>query len=148
MSGVDCRTTTADRSRADNAHVYRDRNPSSTRPVSRIADLCVLVATSLAVASALHLSGQVSGRGAPFDADHAGVAEAILCLVMVGAAVVLRRSREARKAALFLIGFTIAGFLWGLSITSQGGHLPDIAYHVTVLPLLVWMFVRLFRNGG
>ena len=41
------------------------------------------VAATLAVASAAHLSGHVHGRSAPYDADHAGIAEAIICAVLV-----------------------------------------------------------------
>jgi hypothetical protein len=109
----------------------------------------LLEAASLAVASALHLSGHVHGRSAPFDADHAGVAEAIIGIVLVAAAVVMLRAlRQARTVGITATGFAIVGFLVGLSMTASGGHLPDIAYHLTVLPLLAGGLFLLIRAGG
>lgn len=83
-------------------------------------------AASLAVMSALHL---------PNDA---GIAEAVICLVLVaGAAALVRETTQARTvAARLAVGFAILGFLAGLHFTSQSGGL-DLAYHLTVLPLLV-----------
>ncbi len=108
--------------------------------------LTAVVAGSLAAASALHLSGHVSGRSAPFDADHAGIAEALIGMVLAGAAIMLwRGGARARTAGLFATGFAVAGFLWGLNITARGGHWPDIAYHLSVLPLLIVSFVVLLR---
>jgi hypothetical protein len=126
------------------------RDPvAGSRVQRRVAVLVGVVACSLAVAAALHLSGQVRGRSAPFDADHAGVAEALLCLVLAGGAVALWRSGlRARRIGLGTVGFTIAGFGWGLSITAQGGHWPDIAYHLAVLPLLIGSLVALVRDHG
>jgi hypothetical protein len=120
-----------------------------SRVPRRVAALVGAVACSLAVASALHLSGQVHGRSAPFDADHAGVAEALLCLVLaVGAVALWRSGPRARRIGLGTVGFTIAGFCWGLSITAQGGHWPDIAYHLAILPLLIGSLVALVRDHG
>jgi hypothetical protein len=36
----------------------------------------------------------------------------------------------------------VAGYLVGLSVTLRDGHLPDIAFHVTVSPVLVWTLVK------
>src|SRR5215475_13601952 len=99
------------------------RAAQSGKVMRWVAALSGLAAVSLLAASALHLSGQVTGRSAPFDADHAGA------------------------AALSAIGFAVIGFCWGLSITARGGHWPDIAYHLSVLPLLVGSFVALLRAG-
>ena len=122
------------------------RPGTSTTAHTRVALLLGAIAVSLAVASALHLSGQVHGRGAPFDADHAGVAEALIGVVLAAAAVALWRiGPGARRAGLWATGFAIAGFCWGLSITSQAGHWPDIGYHLAVLPLLVASFAALLR---
>ncbi len=130
--------------------------PGRARPAARIgrvtrrlAVVTGVEAGSLAVASVLHLSGQVSGRSAPFDADHAGIAEAIIGMVLAGAAIMLRRGgARARNAGLFAVGFAIAGFLWGLNITARGGHWPDVAYHLTLLPLLIGSFIVLLRLPG
>jgi hypothetical protein len=100
--------------------------------------LMLIVAASLLAASVLHLSGHVTGRGAPFDAEHAGIAEAILCAVLLAGAVgMLRLPRRAKAIGLIANGVTTFGFLVGLTMTSRGGHWPDIAYHLTVLPLLI-----------
>lgn len=108
----------------------------------RIAALMVLEAASLAVASALHLSGLVRGQGAPFTATGAGVAEAVIGLVLLAGAVILaRRGMQGRPAALAATGFAIAGFIFGLFITVRGGDLPDITYHATVLPVLILTLV-------
>src|SRR5437588_826246 len=50
--------------------------PAGTRNVRRVAAVLTAVAATLAVASALHLSGLVAGRGAPYNPDGAGVGEA------------------------------------------------------------------------
>ncbi|MGH9095418.1 MAG: hypothetical protein ACRDXE_09685 [Acidimicrobiales bacterium] len=116
--------------------------------VPRVAALMAVEAVSLAVASALHLSGRVHGRSAPFDADHAGVAEAIIGIVLAaGAVAMFRAPGRARKIGMAATSFAIVGFLVGLSMTTRGGDLPDIAYHLSVLPLLIGGVVVLWRAG-
>jgi hypothetical protein len=116
--------------------------------VRRIAALMIVEAATLAVASALHLSGSVQGRSAPFNPDRAGVAEAIIGAVLVAGAVVMFRAPAlARTAGLAATGFAIAGFLLGLSFTARGGHLPDVAYHLTMLPVFIGGLVVLLRVG-
>jgi hypothetical protein len=106
----------------------------------------VVEALSLVVAATLHLSGQVQGRSKPFDADHAGVAEAIIGIVVAaGALALLRRTARARTVGLATTGFAIAGFAIGLTMTTQGGDLPDIAYHCAVLPVLIASLILLAR---
>lgn len=46
-----------------------------------------------------------------------------------------------------MTAFAIIGVLYGLSITTQGGDLPDIAYHATLLPLLIVTFALLLRTS-
>jgi peptidoglycan/LPS O-acetylase OafA/YrhL len=104
-------------------------------------------ALSLAVAATLHLSGLVHGHSKPFDADAAGVAEAIISIVVAaGALALLRRTSRARRIGLATTSFAIAGFAVGLTMTTQGGDLPDIAYHCTVLPLLIASMILLART--
>jgi hypothetical protein len=125
---------------------YRTAGSTTAR---RVGALMALEAGSLAVASALHLSGQVHGRSAPFDADHAGVAEAIIGVVLaVGALTMFRSPLRARAVGIVATGFGVIGFLVGLSMTARGGDAPDIAYHLTVLPLLVVSLVVLLRSDG
>ena len=50
--------------------------------------MMIFVAATLAVASGLHLSGNAHGS-TPFDADHAGVAEAIIGIVLASAAIAM-----------------------------------------------------------
>jgi len=103
-------------------------------------------AVSFAAASTLNRSGLVGGRSAPFDADHGGIVEARIGAVIAAAAIALwRGAGRACTAGLLAIGFTIAGFGWGLSTTAQGGHWPDVAYHVTLLLLLPGSFIAVLR---
>ncbi len=122
---------------------------NKARGVPAVALMTGIVAVSLVVASTLHLSGGVSGRAKPFNPDAAGLAEAVIGVVLAVAAFALWRSRErARALGLAALGFAIAGFCLGLTITSRGGHWPDIAYHASVLPVLALAFVVLLRAPG
>lgn len=132
------------------ATVFRAPHPEppsaaeTDRVVRRVAALLALIALSLWTASALHLAGLVHGRGEPFDADHAGIAEALIGVVLaVAAGRLWRTGRQARRIGLWATGFAVAGFCWGLTITSRGGHWPDIGYHLVGLPLLITCFVAL-----
>jgi hypothetical protein len=109
----------------------------------------VVVAITLVVASALHLSGHVTGRSSQFDADHAGIAEAIIGAVLAaGAATMVWLPSQARIVGIIVNGLAIAGFILGLTMTVRGGHLPDIGYHLVVLPALVGSLVALLRSGS
>jgi peptidoglycan/LPS O-acetylase OafA/YrhL len=114
----------------------------------KTAIVMACIAVSLFIASALHLSGDVHGRSDMFDPDDAGIAEAVIGAVLLGAAVAMARvPAKARTIGLAATGFAIAGFGVGLTITSQGGHAPDIAYHLVVLPILLGTFVAIARSG-
>jgi hypothetical protein len=94
-----------------------------------VAVLMTLEAASLVVASSVHLS-----RSKP----HAGISEAVVCVVLAAGTVAVYRAVPSwRSAALGTVGFAIAGFLLGLSVTSRGDSIGDLAYHGIVLPLLV-----------
>jgi hypothetical protein len=113
----------------------------------RVAALMVFEAATLAVASAMHLSGNVQGRSLPFNPDHAGVAEAIIGIVLAaGAVIMFRAPARARAVGLAATGFAIVGFLVGLNFTARGGHLPDVAYHVIMLPVLIGGLIALLRS--
>lgn len=117
------------------------------RTVRGVAGVLAAVTVSLAVASAMHLSGQVRGRSWPYDAEHAGIAEAIIGTVLaVGVVVMLRSPARARATGLAAASFATAGFLWGLNMTARGGHWPDITYHLAVLPVLIGSVVLLARS--
>jgi hypothetical protein len=103
-----------------------------------IAALMGFVAVTLALMSSLHLSGILAGRGKPFDATHAGIAEAVICLALAsGGGTLMGGSARARTVAIATTVFAIAGFIVGLNFTVRGGDTIDIAYHASVLPLLL-----------
>ena len=107
-----------------------------------------LEAASLLVASLLHLSGFAHGHARPFTATGAGIAEAAIAIVLAcGAISLLRPGARGRGTALAATGFAIIGVLYGLSITTQGGDLPDIVYHATLLPRLIATFALLLRTS-
>jgi len=115
----------------------------------RVGMLMVFEAATLAVAAIVHLAGYTpAGSKPPFDASHAGVAEAIIGVALAyGAIEVLRSSSRAWAAAVATTGFAILGFIVGLTITTQGGDVPDVVYHLIMLPILVASLVILARTG-
>jgi peptidoglycan/LPS O-acetylase OafA/YrhL len=123
---------------------FAARTGTRQRTVRRVAVLMAVQAVTLGVASTLHLTGHVHGRSAPFNADHAGIAEAIIgVLLAAGAVAMVRFPARGRAIGLVLNGFAIVGFLNGLSMTAEGGDAPDIAYHLVLLPLLIASIVVL-----
>lgn len=77
---------------------------SESIAMRRIGAVMIFVAVTLAVASLLHLSGNVHGSD-PFDADHAGMAEAIIGVVLASAAIVMFRAPlEPEKSGLPRLG--------------------------------------------
>lgn len=105
------------------------------------------VALSLGVMSYLHLSGILANGEAPFRPSAAGTAEAVIGVVLLaGAVAVWRIPDRARPAALAATGFGVVGFAIGIGITIPSGAVIDIAYHATVLPILVVTLVLLLRS--
>ena|SRR5437763_436117 len=105
--------------------------------VRKIAAVMGFVAVTLFIASALHLLD---------NSFHAGIPEVIIGVVLAtGAAVMVQEPWRARALGLGAVGFAIVGFGVGLRMTSQGGHVGEIAYHVVVLPILIGAFVALLR---
>jgi hypothetical protein len=112
----------------------------------RIAGLMLLAAVSLAVESALHLSGAIHPKGG--NESQAGTAEAVICVALLwGASSLARRGAAGYRVALGTTMFAIAGFILGLSITIPSGYIPDIAYHATVLPILIITFALIVGYG-
>lgn len=100
------------------------------------------IAVSLGVMSYLHLGGSLALRST------AGIPEAIIGVVLLAAAaVVLLAPARARTTATAATVFAIAGFVLGLTFTVTGGNATDIAYHATVLPILVLTLVLIRRSG-
>ena len=105
------------------------------------------VALTLAVISPLHLSGALGGGTKPFNPTAAGIAEALIAAVLTAGALALARdTARSPGAAIAATAFAIIGFLVGLSFTVRGGDAIDIAYHATMLPLLLLTLAILFQN--
>jgi hypothetical protein len=103
-----------------------------------IAILIGFEAATLAVMSILHLTGILAGGRRPFRPTDAGIAEAVICGVLLcGAAALVRDPLRGRLIALAALAFAILGVIAGLSFTVRGGVAIDIAYHATLLPLLL-----------
>ena len=103
-----------------------------------IAALIGLEASTLAVMSALHLTGILAGATRPYSPTAAGIAEAVICVVLaVGAAALARSTRHGRAIAVATLGVAIVGVIAGLTFTIQGAGAIDVAYHATILPLLL-----------
>jgi hypothetical protein len=110
----------------------------------RIAALIGFAAATLAVISLLHLAGFLGGGSRPFRPTGAGIAEAVIGLALAyGAATLLR---GARSIALATTGLAILGVVVGLNFTVRGGDAIDIAYHATMLPLLLLTMVVQLRD--
>jgi hypothetical protein len=150
-----------DTARSDCDHDHREQRVRSTtvglvtdngraneqRVLRRLASLMAFEVLTLAIASILHLAGVVDGRSAPFDGEHAGIAEAVIGIVLAGAALgMVRVPSWARTIALTATGFATLGFLVGLQFTVRGGHRPDVAYHLVMLPVFIGTLVVLLRR--
>jgi hypothetical protein len=108
-----------------------------------LAALMGFEAVTLALVSTLHVSHTLGGGSKPFNPTAAGIAEAVIGVVLLAGAVTLWRT--PRAGALAATAFAIAGFLAGLGFTISGGDAIDIAYHAVMLPLLVFTLVALLR---
>lgn len=116
--------------------------------LQKTALVMLLVAGSLAVVSPLHLAGALGAHSASYNGTAAGVAEAIIGVGLVlGAAALWRNGSAGCGLAIAATVFAIAGFILGISITARSGYVPDIAYHASVLPVLVGVLIVL-RSAG
>jgi hypothetical protein len=122
----------------------RRRIDMNTYSHRRIVTLMGFEALTLAIISPLHLSGVLGGGRKPFDPTAAGSAEAIIGAVLLIGALALLRNRP--NAAIAATAFAIVGFLVGLSFTLRGGDGIDVAYHATMLPLLLLTLRALWRK--
>lgn len=125
-----------------------DQRPARHRRVPHwIAILIALEASTLAIMSALHLSGGLGSGTRQVNGTGAGIAEALISVALIGAAAALLRDpAQGRRIALAAILFAILGFIIGLTFTIRGGGPIDIAYHATGLPLLVATLIALTRT--
>ncbi len=142
------------RGHAVNPFPDRSRRPASDhgrlkRSEHQPAALMAAIAATLAVMSLLHLTGSLGGDSKSFDGAAAGIAEAVLCVVLgYGTAALLRNGPAARPIALASTGLAIVGFLIGVSFTLRGGSVIDVAYHLGSLPILILALIALLRMPG
>jgi hypothetical protein len=110
------------------------RRPADRRRSARPLALVLMrfVAFTLAVFATLHLAGVLRVGSASKPSYGAGVAEALICVVLLGGSLA-----PSRRAALSALGFAIFGFLVGLSFTLGGGEAIDLVYHAVTLPVLM-----------
>ncbi|HEX3647662.1 MAG TPA: hypothetical protein VHV49_04490 [Pseudonocardiaceae bacterium] len=115
-----------------------------------VAWLMLAEAVSLAVMSTLHLTGRLNdGHAAVYQPSAAGIAEAIIGAVLFAAGVVaLVAPNQARPVAVAATSFAIVGFAIGITMTIRGGSAADIAYHATVLPILLGTLGLVLRSGA
>jgi len=112
--------------------------------IRRVALLMGFEAVTLVVMSTLHLTGVLNGGEPPHGVNRAGIAEAIIAVVLVVGALTL--AGRPGPIAIGAIVFAIAGFGVGLSMTAREGATGDIAYHATMLPILLFTLVVAVRN--
>jgi EmrB/QacA subfamily drug resistance transporter len=135
----------ADKTTTDRRSTMRKGNGRVRQP---IAALIGLLASTLAIMSVLHLTGILAGGTRPFNRTDAGIAEAVICAVLIGGAVAVSRDPlRGRAIARGSVGFAILGVGVGLNFTIQGGDAIDVAYHATLLPLLLITLAAL-RKGA
>jgi hypothetical protein len=92
-----------------------------------LAALMTFEAATLAIAATLHVTGASGDGPKPFAPSGAGIAEAIICVVLLlGAAALFRDPVSGRQAALGAVAFAIFGFIIGLTFT-LGGPAVDVA---------------------
>lgn len=124
------------------------RIPPLPRRWRAIAVAMCVESAALAAMSALHLSGVLAGASRPFDSQHAGIAEALICIVLAaGATALMRRSRACASVAAGAICFAILGFLVGLYFSVQAGAAIDLAFHATLLPVLALTLATLLLTA-
>jgi len=120
----------------------------------RFAVVMLAEAASFGVASYLHLDGRIPLGFTTITGEHfsrASVPEAIIGAVLAaGAIVVAVAPGRARTAALGATGSAVLGVLAGLGfvLTSSRPHIAaDLAYHLTMLIVLLAGLVVLIRRG-
>jgi peptidoglycan/LPS O-acetylase OafA/YrhL len=112
--------------------------------LSKVAASMVIVAVSLAVVSSLHLAGVLGSNAGSYNGTAAGIAEAVIGVALIAGAIALRRDPVAGLTpAIAATAFAVAGFVLGLSITARSGYVPDVAYHASVLPILIGLLAVL-----
>jgi hypothetical protein len=115
-------------------------------PRRGVVALMRFAALTLAVMSVLHLAGVIDRHSRPpFHSDDAGIAEAVIAIVLLIGAHAVRRGATGRSAGLAATLFAIAGFGLGLTFTLTDGNAIDVGYHLGMLPVLLAILALLLR---
>jgi hypothetical protein len=112
----------------------------STKLSTGTGVLLSVAAVTLAVASLLHFGVAIPLGATTISDPFAGAAvpEAVIAVVVAaGALTTLARLTIARWLAPAATLFALAGTLYGLTVTLRRGQSGDIAYHLTLLAMLV-----------
>src|SRR5215472_2983904 len=92
-------------------------NPRARQPITTLIGL---EAATLAIMAVLHLTGILAGGTRPFRPTDAGIAEAVICVVLIGGAAALARDPlSGRTIARGTVGFAVLGVIAGLNFTIQ-----------------------------
>jgi hypothetical protein len=124
-----------------------DQISSRRREDRAIVALMTFTAATLAIFSAMHLSGVLHPGAGAGSSDGAGIAEALICVaLLLGTRAFVREPARGTASALLSIAFAIFGFIVGLTFTLRGGEAIDLAYHLAMLPVLIVTAVLLLRR--
>jgi len=136
------------------APAARRAQPRPARMDRRYAVVLLAAAATFGIASYLHLDGNIPLGFTTITGEHfsrASIPEAIIGAVLAaGAAIVAAVPGRARTAALGATGFAALGVLAGLGfvLASSRPHIAaDLAYHLTMLLVLLAGLVALVRTG-
>jgi hypothetical protein len=100
-----------------------------------IAGLMALAAVTLGVASTIHFGVRLGMIHDPFAG--AAIPEAVIAFVVACGCVAVIVRRAAWPVSLGTTLFALVGVLYGLSVTLRGDRTGDIAYHLSLLVVLV-----------
>jgi hypothetical protein len=119
----------------------------------RYAVVMLAAAATIGIASYLHLDGRIPLGFTTISGEHfsrVSVPEAIIAAVLAaGAVIVTVAPCRARSVALGAVGFAVLGVLAGLgfALTSSPHIAADLAYHLSVLVVLLAALLALTRPG-
>jgi hypothetical protein len=113
-----------------------------------VAGLMAVAAVTLAAASAVHFGVVLPPRlSDPFRG--AAIPEAVVAAVLAGGlATVLSCRAVAWPVALGTTLFALLAVVYGLTVTVGGGRTGDVAYHLSLLAVLLAAAALLLAPGG
>ena len=119
----------------------------------RYAVVMLAAAATIGTASYLHLDGRIPLGFTAITGEHfslVSVPEAIIGAVFAAGSVIISVApHRARAVALRATGFAVLGVLAGLGVAlARSQHVAaDLAYHLSVLAVLLAALLALVRSG-